>query len=76
LGHAPEALTAEHYFSLFATLRQAALALAKRGENIDRCFIGVSPGGVGRILRRNGTSRNPMRAEIVYWLIYQDVSLA
>ena len=24
---------------------QAAIALAKRGENIVRCFIGVSPGG-------------------------------
>ncbi len=29
---------------------QAAMALAKRGENIDRCFIGVSPGGVGQSL--------------------------
>ena len=29
---------------------QAAAALAKRGENIDRCFIGVSPGGVGQSL--------------------------
>lgn len=29
---------------------QAAQALAKRGENIDRCFIGVSPGGVGQSL--------------------------
>ena len=30
--------------------RQAALALAKRGENIDRLFIGISPGGVGQSL--------------------------
>lgn len=29
---------------------QAAQALAKRGENIDRCFIGISPGGVGQSL--------------------------
>jgi hypothetical protein len=29
---------------------QAAIALAMRGENIDRCFIGVSPGGVGQSL--------------------------
>ena len=29
---------------------QAAQALAKRGENIDRCFIGVGPGGVGQSL--------------------------
>ena len=29
---------------------QAALALAKRGLNIDRCFIGLSPGGVGQSL--------------------------
>ena len=29
---------------------QAAQALAKRGENIDRCFIGQSPGGVGQSL--------------------------
>lgn len=29
---------------------QAALALAKRGLNIDRCFIGESPGGVGQSL--------------------------
>ncbi len=29
---------------------QAAQALAKRYENIDRCFIGVSPGGVGQSL--------------------------
>ena len=29
---------------------QAAQALAKRGENIDRCFIGESPGGVGQSL--------------------------
>ena len=27
-----------------------AQALAKRGENLDRCFIGVSPGGVGQSL--------------------------
>lgn len=29
---------------------QAALALAKRGLNIDRLFIGISPGGVGQSL--------------------------
>jgi hypothetical protein len=29
---------------------QAAQALAKRGENIDRCFVGESPGGVGQSL--------------------------
>ncbi len=29
---------------------QAAQALAKRGENIDRCFIGLGPGGVGQSL--------------------------
>ena len=29
---------------------EAAQALAKRGINIDRCFIGVSPGGVGQSL--------------------------
>ena len=29
---------------------QAALALAKRGENVDRCFFGISPGGVGQSL--------------------------
>ena len=29
---------------------QAALALAERGENIVRCFIGMSPGGVGQSL--------------------------
>ena len=29
---------------------QAAQALAKRGENIDRCFIGESPGEVGQSL--------------------------
>ena len=29
---------------------QAAQALAKRGENICRCFIGISPGGVGQSL--------------------------
>ena len=29
---------------------QAALALAKRGFNVDRCFIGESPGGVGQSL--------------------------
>jgi hypothetical protein len=28
----------------------AAQALAKRGENIVRCFIGISPGGVGQSL--------------------------
>ena len=28
----------------------AAMALAKRGFNIDRCFIGESPGGVGQSL--------------------------
>lgn len=27
---------------------QAAQALAKRGDNLDRCFIGISPGGVGQ----------------------------
>ena len=32
------------------TCCQAAQALAKRGLNIDRCFIGVSPGGVGQSL--------------------------
>ena len=29
---------------------QAALAIAKRGYNVDRCFIGISPGGVGQSL--------------------------
>jgi len=29
---------------------QSAMALVKRGENIDRCFIGISPGGVGQSL--------------------------
>ncbi len=29
---------------------QAAQALAKRGENLDRCFIGLGPGGVGQSL--------------------------
>ena len=29
---------------------QSALALAKRGLNVDRCFIGISPGGVGQSL--------------------------
>ena len=29
---------------------QAALAIAKRGLNVDRCFIGISPGGVGQSL--------------------------
>jgi hypothetical protein len=29
---------------------QAAQALARRGINVDRCFIGVSPGGVGQSL--------------------------
>ena len=29
---------------------QSAIALAKRGLNIDRCFIGISPGGVGQSL--------------------------
>ena len=28
----------------------AAIALAKRGENVDRCFIGESPGGTGQSL--------------------------
>ena len=28
----------------------SAIALVKRGENIDRCFIGISPGGVGQSL--------------------------
>ena len=36
----------EDYFK--ATL--AAIALAKRGENIDRCFIGESSGGTGQSL--------------------------
>ena len=29
---------------------QAATAIAKRGFNVDRCFVGVSPGGVGQSL--------------------------
>ncbi|CAE7445428.1 unnamed protein product [Symbiodinium sp. CCMP2592] len=29
---------------------QAATAIAKRGYNVDRCFIGISPGGVGQSL--------------------------
>ena len=29
---------------------QAAIAIAKRGLNVDRCFIGISPGGVGQSL--------------------------
>ncbi|CAE7836607.1 unnamed protein product [Symbiodinium sp. CCMP2592] len=29
---------------------QAAAAIAKRGYNVDRCFIGISPGGVGQSL--------------------------
>ena len=29
---------------------QAAMGLAKRGRNVDRCFIGQSPGGVGQSL--------------------------
>ena len=29
---------------------QAAIAIAKRGYNVDRCFIGISPGGVGQSL--------------------------
>ena len=29
---------------------KAALALAKRGLNVDRWFIGISPGGVGQSL--------------------------
>eukprot|EP00439_Symbiodinium_sp_Y106_P048856 s193_g6.t1 len=29
---------------------QAAIAIAKRGFNVDRCFIGISPGGVGQSL--------------------------
>ena len=28
----------------------SAMALAKRGFNVDRCFIGESPGGVGQSL--------------------------
>ena len=28
----------------------AGIALAKRGENVDRCFIGESPGGTGQSL--------------------------
>ena len=30
--------------------REAAVALAKRGENVDHIFIGLSPGGVGQSL--------------------------
>ena len=30
---------------------QAAIAIAKRGLNVDRCFIGISPGGVGQSLQ-------------------------
>ena len=30
---------------------QAALAISKRGLNVDRCFIGISPGGVGQSLQ-------------------------
>ena len=29
---------------------QAAIAIAKRGFNVDRFFIGISPGGVGQSL--------------------------
>ncbi|CAE7834976.1 unnamed protein product [Symbiodinium sp. CCMP2592] len=29
---------------------QAAIAIAKRGFNVDRCFTGISPGGVGQSL--------------------------
>ncbi|CAE7264806.1 unnamed protein product [Symbiodinium sp. CCMP2592] len=29
---------------------QAAVAIAKRGCNVDRCFIGISPGGMGQSL--------------------------
>ena len=29
---------------------QSAIAIAKRGYNVDRCFIGISPGGVGQSL--------------------------
>ena len=29
---------------------QSATAIAKRGFNVDRCFIGISPGGVGQSL--------------------------
>jgi len=29
---------------------QAAIGMAKRGKNVDRCFIGQSPGGVGQSL--------------------------
>ena len=32
----------------FLQASMAALALAERGENIDRCFIGESPGGTGQ----------------------------
>eukprot|EP00439_Symbiodinium_sp_Y106_P054994 s2505_g7.t1 len=35
-----------HVFRCF----QAATAIAKRGYNVDRCFIGISPGGVGQSL--------------------------
>lgn len=28
----------------------AAQAIARRGENVDRCFFGVSPGGTGQSL--------------------------
>ena len=29
---------------------QAAIAIVKLGFNVDRCFIGISPGGVGQSL--------------------------
>ena len=32
---------------------QAAQALCKRGENLERCFIGESPGSVGQSLYTN-----------------------
>ena len=34
----------------FYKCNMAAIALAKRGRNIDRCFIGESPGGTGQSL--------------------------
>ena len=34
---------------------QDAIALAKRGENIVRCFIGVSPGGTRRVCSLTAT---------------------
>ena len=37
----------------FYTCCLAAIALAKRGENVDRCFIGESSGGTGQSLYSN-----------------------